>query len=120
MSRVPPRPAPSALIARTPTGDEVTIELAPRDVVVAVKAHCDGCSSFLNGDLSVLSSRRVIMVARELLDEDTVHGYLVCPEGLDALDVCWAPHYVVLDGDPLCVVGEGPVFSPAQVASELD
>lgn len=103
----------------TPTGAPQSITLAPGDLVVAVKAHCDGCASMLHGDLSALAGRRVWLLASTVLDEPPGRPYLVSPQGLAALELYSAPQYVLLGGDPLHVVGEGFVFSPDQVAAEL-
>jgi hypothetical protein len=107
------------LTARTPAGESVAIALEPGDLVVAVKAHCDGCASMLHGNLAALGNRRVILLARDVLEEPTTQPYFVCPDGMLALELYSAPHYVVVDGTPLAVVAEGPVFSPDQVAADL-
>jgi hypothetical protein len=73
----------------------------------------------LRGDLAVLGERRVILLAREVLDEPTTQPYFVSPDGLLALELYSAPQYAMVDGAPLAVVAEGPVFSPAQVAADL-
>lgn len=116
------RPAPDSIRARTLTGEELSVAFVGPTLIVAVKPNCDGCHEFIHGDLHELGSVRVIVIsAAPGGDEwrDARQSILVAPEFMDDLDIRSAPYYVLIDPSKSKVIGEGALFSPAQVASEV-
>ncbi|HEV3186800.1 MAG TPA: hypothetical protein VGZ04_02015, partial [Acidimicrobiales bacterium] len=76
----------------------------------------------IHGDLHELSSVAVIVVSATS-GHDEWRGarqtIVVAPEFMDELGVRSAPYYVLIDSSKSKVIGEGALFSPAQVASEI-
>ena len=105
-------------------GAEVKLELKGLTLVVAVKPNCDGCTSFVRSALEELAGFDVIIVSDTDDDDGEWTGarqaVLVSPEAFTSLDIRWPPFYVVIDPERAVVVGEGVVFSPSQVAEEVE
>jgi hypothetical protein len=92
-------------------------------LVVAVKADCDGCRAFLEGDLTELGDLEVVLVvaagAADPSFATAAREVYEAPALLEALDVRWPPFYVLVAPSPPRVLREGVLFSPAQVAREI-
>jgi hypothetical protein len=91
-------------------------------LVVAVKPDCDGCHDFVHGDLREFEGVEVVLVSATSGDEawlDAIQPILVAPELMNELGIRTAPFYVLIDAARSLIVGEGTLFSPAQVASEI-
>lgn len=89
--------------------------------MVAVKPDCDGCRSFIFGDLGVLGDVDVVVVSVAASEEwiDAPTAVLVAPEIMHDLDIRSAPFYVLIDPARRVVISEGVVFGPSQVAEEI-
>jgi hypothetical protein len=118
------RPAPSHLIGRTLGGESVAIAPHRLTLVVAVKEHCDGCRAFIEEDLVELNVVDVVVVAASVTNDaewiNATSRVIIGPEILDALDMHAPPTYVLIDPEQHLVVCEGVLFSPAQVAREIE
>lgn len=90
-------------------------------LVVAVKPECDGCRDFLRGEPSELGGVAVVVVSATASEEwrGAPTDVLIAPELMKVLDIRSAPFYVLLDPKKMMVVGEGVVFGPSQVATEI-
>jgi hypothetical protein len=116
------RATPSVLNGRALNGEVVTVEFVGRTLIVAVKPHCDGCREFIHGDLSDLTSVQVVLVSATVGDQewaDAPRSIVVAPEFMTELEIRSAPYYVLIDPANSSVLGEGTLFSPAQVAHEI-
>ena len=116
------RTAPHELRGRALNGEEITIDFDGLTLIVAVKPHCDGCNDFIHGGLHELANVRVIVVSATSGDEEWQNArqrVLVAPEFMDELAIRSAPYYVLIDPAVSKAIGEGVLFSPAQVASEI-
>lgn len=117
------RPAPTTFLATPVGGVEQRVELRRDTLIVVVKPHCDGCHSFIFGDLSAFSDVDVLLLSREAPTSDewssSARDILVAPALLDELHVSSAPFYVVISPTRQRVVTEGIAFDPAQVAAEM-
>jgi len=116
------RSAPQSIHGLSLSGEPVSIDFEGLTLIVAVKPHCDGCQSFIDGDLHDLANVRVVVVSATLGDEDwkgARQTVVVAPEFMDALDIRSAPYYVVIDSMNSKVLREGALFSPEQVAAEI-
>ena len=116
------RPAPRTLSGRSLSGDELTVVFVGPTLIVAVKPNCDGCRDFVHGDLRDLANVQVIVVSATPGDQEwntTRQPIVVAPEFMDELEIRSAPWYVLIDPASSRVLGEGTLFNPAQVASEI-
>jgi hypothetical protein len=116
------RPAPHALRGRSLSGEELTIDFVGPTLIVAVKPNCDGCHDFIHGDLRDLAKVHVIVVSATRGDQEwntSRQTIVVAPEFMDELEIRSAPWYVLIDSASSRVLGEGTLFSPAQVANEI-
>ncbi|MGC2486910.1 MAG: hypothetical protein WA359_11780 [Acidimicrobiales bacterium] len=115
------RSAPRELTGATLAGTPWRRHLDRVTLVVAVKPECDGCRDFVEGNLEELSHVDVIVVSAEPHDEWRAQrrAVVVSPESFEALEIPSAPFYVLVDATHARVVGEGTLFSPAQVAQEI-
>jgi hypothetical protein len=104
-------------------GEERTVVLNQRTLVVAVKPNCDGCHDFVFGELSELQGVDVVVLSASTSDNDewdgAVQQVLVSPKAMQDLEIRSAPFYVLIDPQHSRVLTEGTLFSPAQVASEI-
>ena len=118
------RPAPTVLHGKWLHGESASIELTSLTLVAAVKANCDGCTSFVHSALEELAGFDVIVVSATDLDDGEWSGarrkVLVSPDAFTSLEIRWPPVYVVIDPATAMVVGEGVIFSPSQVAKEVE
>ncbi|MHB8379417.1 MAG: hypothetical protein ACYDB2_05800 [Acidimicrobiales bacterium] len=116
------RHAPQSMSGRSLSGESVAIEFDGPTLVVAVKPHCEGCQGFIHGDLSALANVPVIVVSATTGDAEwrsARQTVIVAPEFMEALEIRSAPYYVLIDAAKSKVIGEGTLFSPEQVASEI-
>lgn len=115
------RRAPRELSGSTLHGKEWRRVLEGLTLVVAVKPQCDGCRDFIDGDLEELDDVDVVIVSATLDDEwrGARQQVVVSPQTLNLLDIRSAPYYVLIDATRQCVVSEGNLFAPAQVADEI-
>jgi hypothetical protein len=115
------RPAPRTLGGRTIDGEPLEIDIEGTTLVVAVKPNCDGCRTFLEGDLDAFRDIDVVFVSVSNDDEWRVssHEVLIAPAVFVALEIRSAPFYVLIDAQSSRVVAEGSLFSPTQVAAEI-
>ena len=115
------RPAPLELTGVTLEGAPWSRPLRRITLVVAVKPDCDGCTDFVAGDIGDLSHLDVVVVSSHTNDQWRAQhrAVLVAPALLEQLQISSAPFYVLIDALRGRVVGEGSVFSPAQVAQEI-
>ena len=117
------RAAPASVHGHWANGDEVTVALDGLTLIVAIKAHCDGCTDFVHSTLDELRGVKVLVLSesQDLEGEwaNAVQPVLVAPDTLRELDVRWPPFYVLVDPATSRVVTEGVVFGPAQVAMEI-
>jgi hypothetical protein len=116
------RPAPDVLRGHWSNGDAVEVPLTRPTLLIAIKANCDGCRTFLDASLDEFDAVDVVFVAA--LDDAEWTGYsrrvLIAPDALQHLDVRSPPFYVLIDPVAHTVLGEGVVFGPSQVAAEID
>lgn len=112
------RPAPETYVVRVGDRDE-SRTFAATTLVVAVKPDCDGCRDFVEGTHGLAEHLDVVVVASR--DDDAFVGrdVVVSPDLWRDLDIRSAPFYVVIDPARGLVVGEGSVFSPAQVLEDI-
>ena len=115
------RPAPSELVGRTLDGAPWRHRLDRTTLVVAVKANCDGCRDFVEGNLDEISRVDVVVLSAEPDEEWRAQGrpVVISPQSLEDLQIPSAPFYVLVDASRGMVVSEGSVFSAAQVAQEI-
>jgi hypothetical protein len=116
------RAAPCSLEGHWTEGEETTLALTEVTLVVAIKAHCDGCREFINADLDELAVPVLVVSVHD--DEssewrDARQPVFVSPDSFRVLDVRSAPFYVLIDPMAGRVVTEGVLFGPSQVASEI-
>jgi hypothetical protein len=120
--RLRERAAPDALSGHWSNGAEDTIALSEVTLVVAIKAQCDSCRTFLDDDLDVLGVPVVIVSAED--DHagewgDAHHSVFISPDAVRLLDLRGPPQYVLVDPVARRVLNEGVLFNAAQVASEI-
>ncbi|MEO9180097.1 MAG: hypothetical protein ABI298_00435 [Acidimicrobiales bacterium] len=115
------RPAPDSLSGHWSSGSDVVIALARLTLIVAIKADCDGCRTFLGAPLHDFDHVDVVFVAAHDHEEwvDCSRPVLISPEALERLDIRSAPFYVLIDPVARQVLSEGVVFGPSQVAAEI-
>ncbi len=115
------RAAPTVLVGRGTAGEDRRVEVTRPTLVVAVKANCDGCRGFVEGDLSAFEGVELVIVARTRDEEwdDVTREVWSAPDLMDALSITSPPFYVLIDAGSRRVVAEGTVFDAAQVASEI-
>jgi hypothetical protein len=117
------RPAPGSFTGLTLQGDAITHNFDDLTLLVAVKGMCDGCRDFVSSDLHELGTLSVVIVSATGDEhgewEDARQSVIVAPDVLEVLDIRWPPFYVLIDPLRACVVTEGVVFGPAQVAEEI-
>jgi hypothetical protein len=116
------RSVPQTLRGRSLIGEEITVDLVGLTLIVAVKPNCDGCHDFIHGDLHELVNVHVIVVCATRGDQEwdsALQTVVVAPEFMAELDLRSAPYYVLIDPASSRVLGEGALFSSAQVASEI-
>lgn len=117
------RPAPTALRGRSLSGEERTVQVSRPTLVVAIKPHCDGCHDFVHGDLRELEGVEVVVVSATTGDDaewdDAIQPILVAPDLMNELDIRSAPFYILINPKTSLILGEGAVFSSAQVAREI-
>ena len=111
------RPAPTSYLVHA-GGREERRSFDALTLVVAVKPDCDGCRDFVEGTHGL--GEQVVVVA--VSEDGAFEGrdVVVSPELWRDLDIHSAPFYVVVDPTRALVVAEGSVFSPAQVAAEIE
>ena len=118
------REAPRVLEGRWLNGEIARLELDAVTLIAAVKPNCDGCRAFAELSLADLDGLNVVIVSATTLDSDqwsqSSRPVLVSPSALDALDVRSPPFYVLIDPVSQRVLTEGVVFSPQQVATEIE
>ncbi len=121
-NRARERSAPHSLTGHWLGGVEATIELKEVTLVVAIKAHCDGCMEFLNADRHEFGVPVFVISA----DEDGAPEWsdartpvFVSPQAVRDLDVRSPPLYVLIDPVARRVVTEGVLFGASQVAAEI-
>ncbi len=118
------REAPRVLEGHWLNGEIARLELDAVTLIVAVKPNCDGCRAFADLNLVELDGLDVVIVSATTLDAEewsqSSRPVLVSPSALDALDVRWPPLYVLIDPVSQRVLTEGVVFSPQQVATEIE
>jgi hypothetical protein len=117
------RPVPKVLRGRSLAGAVRGVVVTSFTLVAAIKPNCDGCHEFVDGSLSELDNVKVVLVSATDGDgewEGVSREILVAPETLIELGIRSAPYYVLVDPTSLLVVAEGAMFSPAQVASEIE
>jgi hypothetical protein len=104
------------------SGEVVSIDFDGPTLIVTVKPSCDGCHEFLHGDLHELGGVDIVVISATSGDDewrDLRRAILVAPEFMDDLGIRSAPYYVLIDPSTSKVIGEGALFSPAQVAIEI-
>lgn len=115
--------APTDVTGHNLEGAARSISLVAPTLVVAVKAHCDGCLAFALDDFAPLAGVVVLFVTAEVIDEpewrDVAREVLVAPGAMDQLGINAAPYYALVDPQRSLIVQEGALFSVAQVASEI-
>jgi hypothetical protein len=92
-------------------------------LIVAVKPNCDSCREFVHGNLDELAGVAVVVVSATSGDQDwasVLREILVAPDLMTELEIRSAPYYVLIEPSSSSVVAEGSLFSPAQVASEIE
>lgn len=118
------RPAPRVLDGHWLNGESARLELERVTLVVAVKPDCDGCRDFVASPLDALEGVDVVFVCATALEGDewsqSRHPVIVAPALLAVLEVRWPPFYVLIDPVAQCVLTEGVVFGPRQVAAEIE
>lgn len=113
------RPAPQTATLVSEAGETHHVELAPRTLIVAVKPNCDGCQHFLNHPGDSFAGWHLLVITKDQFVSNAAQPLWRSDELFNALEISAAPFYVALDGHPLEIVGEGVVFAPEQVESEL-
>lgn len=91
-------------------------------LVAVVKPDCDGCRSFTHGDLTTLEGRVEVILVSATNSLEWSHApnpVVVAPAWVAASGVRGAPHYLLV-GEGGRILGEGVVFSPDQVAREIE
>ncbi len=110
------RPVAASFQARNHLGVQVTCELRSPTLIAVVKDQCTGCSEFIAQQAIIPIE---VVVITEFPAASQNYSVLLAPEFIADLEARFAPIYLVVSGTPLEVVGEGTIFSAAQVATEI-
>lgn len=117
------RRAPTIVEGTSRDGTHVSRDLVGLTLIVAVKTMCDGCRDFIHSELREFADVPVFIISAEADVngewEGAMNDVIIAPRTMDALEIRWPPFYVLVDPLRQCVVTEGVVFGPSQVAEEI-
>jgi hypothetical protein len=95
---------------------EAICELHSPTLIAVVKDQCTGCSEFI-AQQAIIPIEVVVVTDSPAASQN--YAVLLAPEFIADLEARFAPIYLLVSGNPLEVVGEGTIFSAAQVATEI-